>query len=302
MPRKTVKIGNKIIGEGHPTFIVGEIGINHNGSLENAKRLIDVGVFAGCDAVKFQKRNPDIAVPEHQKQKLRQTPWGEMPYIEYKKRIEFEEEEYSVIDEYAKRQGILWFASPWDQDSVGFLKRFDVPCYKMASASLTDHDLLTKVRDLDKPMIISTGMSTEEQIDEAIEVLGGTDNLIILHCNSSYPANNDELNLRAIETLRNRYDCPIGYSGHETGLQTSTAAVALGADVVERHITLDRAMWGTDQAASVEPFGLLRLVRDIRVIEAALGDGKIRVYESEVPVRNKLRQHDDTKTPYFKKE
>ena len=295
MVRKTVKIGNKTIGENHPTFIVGEIGINHNGDLDIAKKLIDVGLFAGCDAVKFQKRNPDLAVPDHQKQKLKKTPWGEMPYIEYKKRIEFGEEEYRVIDQYAKQKEIMWFVSPWDEDSVGFLKKFNVPCYKIASALLTDHKLLIKVRELGKPILLSTGMSTPEQIDQAIEVLDGTDNLVILHCNSSYPARNDELNLRVIETLNDQYDCPIGYSGHETGLQTTYAAVALGAALVERHITLDRAMWGTDQAASVEPFGLLRLVRDIRAIDVALGDGKIRVYESEVPVMEKLRRRDDTK-------
>ncbi|MCK4794455.1 MAG: N-acetylneuraminate synthase family protein [Desulfobacteraceae bacterium] len=295
MARKTVKIGNKTIGENHPTFIVGEIGINHNGDLDIAKKLIDVGLFAGCDAVKFQKRNPDLAVPDHQKQKPKKTPWGEMPYIEYKKRIEFGEEEYRVIDQYAKQKEIMWFVSPWDEDSVGFLEKFNVPCYKIASALLTDHRLLIKVRELGKPILLSTGMSTPEQIDQAIEVLGGTDDLVILHCNSSYPARNDELNLRVIETLNDQYDCPIGYSGHETGLQTTYAAVALGAAMVERHITLDRAMWGTDQAASVEPFGLLRLVRDIRAIDVALGDGKIRVYESEVLVMEKLRRRDDTK-------
>ena len=296
MVRKTVKIGNKVIGENHPTFIVGEIGINHNGDLDIAKRLIDVGSFAGCDAVKFQKRNPDLAVPDHQKQKLKKTPWGEMPYIEYKKRIEFGEEEYRVIDQYAKQKEIMWFVSPWDEDSVGFLEKFNVPCYKIASALLTDHRLLIKVRELGKPILLSTGMSTPEQIDQAIEVLDGTDDLVILHCNSSYPARNDELNLRVIETLSDQYDCPIGYSGHETGLQTTYAAVALGAAMVERHITLDRAMWGTDQAASVEPFGLLRLVRDIRAIDVALGDGTIRIYESEVPVMEKLRGRDDTKS------
>ncbi|MFX1561339.1 MAG: N-acetylneuraminate synthase family protein [Promethearchaeota archaeon] len=299
MSRKTVTIGNKTIGEGHPTFIVGEIGINHNGDLENAKRLIDVGVFSGCDAVKFQKRNPDLAVPDHQKQKLRQTPWGEIPYIEYKRKIEFEDKEYKDIDQYSKKHGIMWFASPWDEDSIDFLEKFKVPCYKMASASLTNHALLRKVKNLGKPVILSTGMSTVKQIDEAIEELGGMDDIVILHCNSSYPAKNDELNLRAIVTLRDRYDYPIGYSGHETGLQTTVAAVALGADLVERHITLDRAMWGTDQAASVEPFGMLRLVRDIRVVEAAMGDGEIRVYESEMPVMQKLRTRDDTKTRSF---
>ncbi len=301
MTRKTVEIGGKIVGNEHPVFIVGEIGINHNGILENAKKLIDVGVFAGCDAVKFQKRNPDVAVPEHQKQKPRNTPWGEMPYIEYKRRIEFEEDEYKVIDNYAKQKEIQWYASPWDEDSVDFLEMFDMPCYKMASAALTDHSLLKKVRNLGKPVILSTGMSTAKQIEQAVDVMGGTDDIVILHCNSSYPARNDELNLRTITTLRERYDCPIGYSGHETGLQTTYAAVALGASMVERHITLDRAMWGTDQAASVEPFGLLRLVRDIRVIEEALGDGEIRVYESEMPIMEKLRVVDDTKTKHFSK-
>lgn len=293
MSRKTVTIGNHKIGEGYPTFVIGEIGINHNGDIENAKKLIDVGVFAGCQAVKFQKRNPDQAVPEHQKQKLRQTPWGEIPYIDYKKRIEFEDVQYKVIDDYSKEKGILWFASPWDEDSVDFLEKFNVPCYKMASAALTDHKLLSKVRDLGKPLILSTGMSTVKQIGDAVEAVGGTDNLILLHCNSSYPAKNEELNLKAIGTLRDRYDCPIGYSGHETGLQTTIAAVALGADVIERHITLDRTMWGTDQAASVEPFGLHRLVRDIRVIDVAMGDGEIRVYESEEPIMKKLRRQDD---------
>ncbi len=295
MVRKTVKIGNKTIGENHPTFIIGEIGINHNGDLDIAKKLIDAGLFAGCDAVKFQKRNPDFAVPDHQKQILRETPWGEMPYIEYKKRIEFEDKEYNAIDQYAKQKEIMWFGSPWDEDSADFLHRFNVPCYKIASALITDHRLLIKVKELGKPIILSTGMSTLEQIDQAIEVLDGTDDLVILHCNSSYPSKNDELNLRVIETLKDRYDCPIGYSGHETGLQTTYAAVALGAVVVERHITLDRTMWGTDQAASVEPFGLLRLVRDIRTIDVALGDGKVRVYESEVPIMEKLRRRDDTK-------
>lgn len=295
MVRKTVKIGNRVIGENHPTFIVGEIGINHNGDLDIAKRLIDVGSFAGCDAIKFQKRNPDLAVPDHQKQKPKKTPWGEMPYIEYKKRIEFGEEEYRMIDQYAKQKEIMWFVSPWDEDSVDFLEKLNVPCYKIASALLTDHRLLIKVRELGKPILLSTGMSTLEQIDQAVEVLDGTDDLVILHCNSSYPARNDELNLRVIETLNDQYDCPIGYSGHETGLQTTYAAVALGAAMVERHITLDRAMWGTDQAASVEPFGLLRLVRDIRAIDVALGDGIVRVYGSEVPVMEKLRRRDDTK-------
>ena len=294
MARKTVTIGNKKIGDGYPTFIIGEIGINHNGDIEIAKKLIDVSTFAGVDAIKFQKRNPEFSTPEKQKNKLRETPWGTMKYIDYKKKIEFEKPEYDIIQSYATEKKMIWFASPWDEDSVDFLEQYDLPAFKMASASLTDHKLLKKVRKLGKPIIISTGMSTMQQIEEAVNILGGTDNLIIMHCNSSYPAKQSELNLRVITTLQEKFDCPIGYSGHETGLQTTYAAVTLGAAVVERHITVNRTMWGTDQAASIEPFGLMRLVRDIRVVEEALGDGEKRVYDSEEPVLLKLRRVDDT--------
>lgn len=295
MNRKTVNIGSKTIGDGFPIYIIAEIGINHNGDLDLAKKLIDAANLAGCDAVKFQKRAPEKCVPPEQQNVMRETPWGEMTYLEYKHRLEFGEDEYAQIDGYCRDKGIDWFASVWDEDSVDFLEKFDVSCYKVPSAALTDFDLLRKVRNTRKPVILSTGMSNLEQINSAVDALGGTDNLVIMHCVSTYPAKPEELNLKAIETLINEFDCPIGYSGHEVGLQTTYAAVALGADIVERHITLDRAMWGTDQAASVEPFGLMRMVRDIRVTENALGDGVKRIHENEVSVMKKLRRKDDTK-------
>lgn len=285
----TIQIGETTVGPGEPAFIIAEIGINHNGDVDIAKQLIDVADTAGCDAVKFQKRDPDVAVPEDQRDVPRETPWGVMPYIEYKKRIEFEQPEFDEIDAYCKDRGIMWFASAWDQPSVDFLEQYDVPAMKVASAGLTDHDLLRRMRKLDVPIILSTGMSTMEEIREAVDVVG-TDDLAVMHTTSTYPCPNEELNLRMINTLQDEYpDVPIGYSGHEVGLQTTLAAVTLGACLVERHITLDRAMWGTDQAASVEPPGLMRLVRDIRVIETALGDGVKKVYDSELPVRKKLR-------------
>jgi len=287
---KQVRIGNTIIGDGHPVFVIAEIGINHNGDIEIANKLIDNAKNSGCDAVKFQKRNVEKAVPEHQKNILRETPWGLIKYIDYKKKIEFTKREYDIIDEYCKQRDILWTASPWDIDSVDFLDQYNVPFYKVASACITDIEMLKLIDTKNKPVIISTGMSTLEEIKKAVETLDNK-RLVILHCNSSYPAKNDETNLRTIKTLANLFPCcPIGYSGHEVGLQVSLAAVALGAKVIERHITLDRAMWGTDQAASVEPHGLHRLLRDIRVIESAFGDGKIQVYESEKPVRLKLRR------------
>ena len=282
-------IGGQPIGYDHPCFFVGEIGINHNGDIEIAKRLIDAAKAAGCDAVKFQKRTPEVCVPRDQWDIPRETPWGTMSYIDYRRRTEFGEDAYGEIDSYCSQKGIQWFASPWDVPSVDFLSKFSPPCYKVASASLTDDELLGRIRKEDVPVVLSTGMSTMEQISHAVKILG-TQDLIILHCTSSYPARNDELNLRMIETLASEFEVPVGYSGHETGLQASLAALTLGACVIERHITLDRAMWGTDQAASLEPHGLARLVRDIRVIESALGDGVKRVYESELPVMEKLRR------------
>lgn len=285
---KVVNIGGRPVGENQPCFIIAEIGINHNGMLEIAKQLIDAARLAGCDAVKFQKRTPEICVPVEQRELLRETPWGMVTYFKYRQLIEFGLDEYQEIDRYCREKGMLWFASCWDIPSVDFMLQFDTPCVKISSASLTDDPLLQHVNQLDIPVILSTGMSTMEQIRHAISLLR-PDKLLIAHSTSTYPCKNEELNLRMIQTLRSEFDYPIGYSGHEVGLQTTYAAVVLGAAFIERHITLDRAMWGSDQAASVEPGGFLRLARDIRVIEAALGDGVKRVYESENAAMKKLR-------------
>ncbi len=283
----TRSIDGRIIGTGHPTYVVGEIGINHNGDLEIARELIKIAAEAGCDAVKFQKRTPEICVPVEQQGIERDTPWGRMTYLEYRHRVEFGEADYA---EPAADHGIQWFASPWDVPSVEFLEKLGVVAHKVASASLTDTDLLVALRETGRPVILSTGMSTLEEIETAVEVLG-KDNLLLAHATSAYPCAPEELNLRMIQTLRRHFPgVPVGYSGHETGLQATLAAVSLGAVFVERHITLDRAMWGSDQAASLEPVGLDRLVRDIRVIEVAMGDGVKRVYDSEIPVREKLRR------------
>jgi N-acetylneuraminate synthase len=278
-----------MIGDGHPVYVIAEIGINHNGDPEIAKKLIDVAKLAGCDAVKFQKRTPELCVPDEQKDLKRETPWGVMTYLEYRHRVEFGYEQYAEIDAHCKRLGIDWFASCWDEPSVDFIERFNPVCYKIASASVTDIAMLEKLKSTGKPLILSTGMSSMEEIRVAVSVLP-KDRLALCHATSSYPCKPEELNLRVIQTLRRDFNLPVGYSGHEVGLQTSYAAVALGACMVERHVTLDRAMWGSDQAASVEPQGLMRLVRDIRVIERGLGDGQKKVYESEKPIRAKLRR------------
>jgi sialic acid synthase SpsE len=284
-----VSVGKKAIGAGEPVYIIAEIGINHNGDIEIAKQLMDVAVETGCEAVKFQKRTPEICVPEEQKSIPRETPWGSMTYFEYKKRIEFEQNEFEQIDAYAKKIGIDWFASPWDVPSVNFLEGFNVPCQKIASACLTDSELLTAINKTKTTTILSTGMSSMQEIDKAVSLLNDVP-LAIAQATSTYPAEASELNLRAIQTFAEKYKVPVGYSGHERGLQVTIAAVALGATFIERHITLDRSMWGTDHSASLEPEGLKKLVRDIRVVELALGDGKKKVYDSEIPIRAKLRR------------
>ncbi|MFL7813716.1 MAG: N-acetylneuraminate synthase family protein [Anaerolineales bacterium] len=288
---REVKLGNRLVGDGHPVYITAEIGINHNGDINIAKELIDAAVEAGCDAVKFQKRTPELCVPPEQRDKIRETPWGNITYMEYREKVEFGEDEYSEIVDYCHRNKIDWQASAWDEPSVDFLEKFDPVVHKVASASLTDTALLQKIRAQGKPMILSTGMSDMDQIKAAVDLVG-TDDLILAHCTSTYPCPPEELNLRMIPTLRDLYPCPIGYSGHEVGLPTTVAAVVLGASLVERHITLDRAMWGSDQAASIEPGGLRRLVKYIRVVENALGDGVKTVYESEKPSLEKLRRTD----------
>ena len=287
---RSIKIGKINIGDGHPVFIVAEIGINHNGSLDIAKKLIEGAKASGCDAVKFQKRTPELCVPKDQWNIERDTPWGRMTYIDYRHKVEFTKDNYAEIDRFCKEKNIIWFASCWDEEAVDFIEQFDVPIYKTASASLTDNNLLLKHKKLNKPTIVSTGMSTMEEIEEAEKLFGGK-NILIAHSTSSYPCPNQELNLKMITTLKEKYpSIPIGYSGHETGLAPTWAAVALGASFVERHITLDRAMWGSDQAASVEPNGFNRLVRNVRDIEVALGDGIKRVYPSEMNARAKLRR------------
>jgi N-acetylneuraminate synthase len=283
-----VNIAGRMIGGANPSYVVAEIGINHNGDLGLARRLIDVAATSGCSAVKFQKRTLDIVYSAAEMARVRESPFG-TTNGDLKRALEFGKKQYAQIDAHCKTVGIQWFASPWDEASVDFLEEFSVSCHKVASASLTDDHLLRHMRATKKPIILSTGMSTMAQIDHAVEVLG-RDNLIILHATSTYPANYDELNLRVIPVLAKRFGVPIGYSGHETGIASSVASVVLGASMVERHLTLDRAMWGSDQAASLEPNGMLRLVRDIRLIETSLGDGEKRLYDREVPIMEKLRR------------
>jgi N-acetylneuraminate synthase len=287
---REVSIGNRKIGDGYPAYIIGEIGINHNGDIDVAKKLMEVAKNAGADAVKFQKRTPELCVPEHQRNQMRDTPWGYITYLDYRYKVEFDEEAYTEIDRYAKEIGIDWFASSWDIPSLEFIERFNPPAHKIPSALLTDLELLRAYRATGKPLIVSTGMSTLDEIKAALELIG-EENLILCHTTSSYPCPPEELNLRMIQTLRDMTSlCPIGYSGHEVGLVPSAVAVALGACLVERHITLDRAMWGSDQSASVEPQGLASLVKYIRVTERSLGDGVKRVYDSELSSMSKLRR------------
>ena len=283
-------VGSTEIGKNRPVYIIAEIGINHNGDISIAKQLMDVAAQSGCNAVKFQKRTPAICVPEDQKSQMRATPWGTMTYLEYKERTEFGQSEYEQIDAYAKKLNIHWFASPWDLPSVDFLLGFNPVCIKVASASLTDTALLSKIAATKVPLILSTGMSTMDEIEFAVALISNTQ-FGLAHATSTYPCQPTELNLRMIQTLDSKFKVPVGYSGHETGLATTVAAVALGATFIERHITLDRSMWGTDHSASVEPTGLDRLVRDIRNTEAALGNGVKCVFDSELPVKARLRRN-----------
>jgi N-acetylneuraminate synthase len=290
MTQSLARVADRLVGDGQRVFVIAEIGINHNGSLEIARKLIDGAVLAGCDAVKFQKRTPERCVPHDQWNVERDTPWGRMPYIEYRRRVELGVREYEALDRYCRERGILWFASCWDEEAVDFIERFDTPCYKAASASLTDLPLLRRMRQTGKPLILSTGMSTMDEIERAVGTVG-EERLLLAHSTSTYPCPIEQLNLRMVETLKRRWpNLPIGYSGHETGLAPTWAAVAMGATFVERHVTIDRAMWGTDQAASVEVVGLIKLVANIRDIERSLGDGIKRVYAEELVARAKLRR------------
>ena len=286
--KRQVDFGGRLVGDGQPTYIIAEVGINHNGDVAIARQLIDVAAHCGCDAVKFQKRTVEVVYSREELDRPRESPFGTTNRA-LKEAIEFGQAEYEEIDQYCRDRKILWFASCWDKGSVDFIEQFSPPCFKIPSALLTHDDLLRHHRRLGRPVILSTGMSSMDEIRHAVSVLG-LDDLILMHCTSAYPSQPEELNLRVIHTLQSEFPCPVGYSGHEVGLQTTLAAAVLGASAVERHITLDRAMWGSDQAASMEPQGLARLVRDIRVVEKAMGDGCKRVWDSELPVRAKLRR------------
>lgn len=285
---KCVKIADKFIGDGKPCFIIAEIGINHNGSIALAKKMIDIAATTGCDAVKFQKRTVDVVYTKEELAKERKSVFGNTNG-DLKRGLEFGLEQYKEIDAYCKEKGILWFASCWDEQSVDFIEQFNPPCYKIASASLTDDKLLKYTRSKAKPILLSTGMSTLDEIRHAVEVLGKND-LVIYHCTSTYPSNAEETNLLAIDALKKEFGCPVGYSGHERGVTPSVLAVALGACSVERHITVDRTNWGSDQAASLEIAGLSHLVRDIRQVPELLGDGIKIVYPRELPIIEKLRR------------
>ena len=286
--RKKVRIGNKIIGDGYPCFVIAEIGINHNGSLELAKQLIDISILNGCDAVKFQKRTIDVVYSAEELAKERKSVFG-TTNGDLKRGLEFGVDEYTKIDKYCKEKGIMWFASCWDEGSVDFIENFSPPCYKISSASLTDDNLLRYTKAKGRPILLSTGMSSMEQVEHAVDILG-LDDLVLYHCTSTYPTDNEEINLRVIETFRDKYDCPIGFSGHERGVMPSVIATVLGANSVERHITSDRTLWGSDHAASLEPNGLFRLVRDVRQVPVLLGDGVKKVYDDELPIIEKLRR------------
>ncbi len=286
---KRIFLENKVVGPESPIYLIGEIGINHNGDLTTAKKLIDIAADAGFDAVKFQKRTPELCVPVEQRDILRETPWGVMTYLDYRYKVEFGYDEYLEIDKHCKSRGIHWFASCWDVDAVDFMEQFKPVCYKLASASITDIELLEKHRKTERPIIMSTGMSTMDEIRNAVDVLG-KERLLIAHSTSTYPCPHNQINLAMIHSLQDEFGVPVGYSGHEIGLQISVAAAAMGACFIERHITLDRAMWGSDQSASLEPKGIELLARDIRIVEEARGTGIKEVYESEMSARARLRK------------
>lgn len=285
-----VKIGKDSIANSLPVYIIAEVGINHNGDMHIAKQLIDAAANVGCNAVKFQKRTPAICVPEDQRNKRRDTPWGEMSYMEYRERVEFGEGEYAEIDAYCQQKDVTWFASCWDAASIAFMEQFSPPCHKIPSAMITDYMLLKEFGLTERPLIMSTGGSTLGQVQRAVKQLG-QHNLILMHCNSEYPCPIDRLNLKCIPVLQSYFRlCSIGYSGHEVGYQPTFLAVALGACVIERHITLDKTMWGTDQGCSLEPHELAELVQGIRHTEKSLGTGIKFVTPQEKEVMKKLRR------------
>lgn len=286
-----IKIGNYVINENSEPYLIAEIGINHNGDLQIAKKLIDAAFATGWNSVKFQKREPDIAVPEQQKSVLRQTPWGEMTYLNYKKHIEFGKEDYDYIDKYCREKPIDWTASPWDVPSVEFLSQYNLPYIKIASATITNKELLIKSCQLGKTIVMSTGMSTWEEIDAAVDILEKytNGNYILMHTNSEYPAPYENINLSMIKKLKNRYNCLVGYSGHEMDLEPSVLAAALGANIIERHVTLSHELWGTDQKASLTVHAMGLLKGRITNIRTTMGNGERVLSDGEKIVRKKLR-------------
>ena len=291
MANQNIKINDCVIGDGKPVFMVAEIGINHNGCLGITKKLIDAVFACNWHCVKFQKRTPDLCVPEGQKNIPRDTPWGRITYLEYKYKLEFNHKEYSYIDKYCKEKPLYWTASVWDIPSLEFILTYDVPFIKIASAKLTEHELLKLASQSGKPVVLSTGMSTIKEIDEAVEVLEkySKGDYILMHTNSAYPAPIKELNLNVINYLRDRYKCIIGYSGHEYGLEPSVIAVSMGARIIERHITLNHNMWGSDHVASLEVHAMDMLYKRIKEIDNMLGDGAKGLTEAELKSRKKLR-------------
>jgi N-acetylneuraminate synthase len=285
---RPVKIGNKFVGHHHPTYFIAEIGINHNGDMRICKQLIDAAVDAGCDAVKFQKRVPEIAVPEHYKNKMRETPWGEMTYLDYKKKIEFWEDDFKELDEYCKAKDVVWFASVWDIPSIEFIEQFDTPCYKIPSASLTDSNLIKALKATGKPIIISSGMSSAEETERAMKILG-EENVILMQCTSTYPCKDEDFDINVINTFRKKYNCPIGFSGHEPGFLDTVIATSIGACIVEKHITIDHSLWGTDQASSLDPKQLREAVNYTKRITTMLGGHEKKVHEAELSTKDKLR-------------
>ena len=291
MGKSIVRIGSTDIGAGTVPYMIAEIGINHNGDIQVAKRLMDAAFACGWQAVKFQKREPDIAVPEAQKNVMRDTPWGRMTYLEYKRRVEFGKQQYDYIDAYCRQKPIDWTASPWDMPSLRFLLQYDIPFIKIASATITNDELMTEASKSGKPIVMSTGMSTWDEIDHAVEILEkySDGNFILMHTNSSYPCAHEDLNLSMIRTLKARYNCLVGYSGHEQDLEPTVAAVVLGAVMIERHVTLSHEMWGTDQGASLEVPAMGMLAGRVRDIKNMIGSGDKILSEKELAVRKKLR-------------
>lgn len=292
MAREKIKLGDRIIDDKSPVYFVAEIGINHNGDIQIAKKLMDAAFATNWDCVKFQKRNPDIAVPDSQKPKPKDTPWGHMTYLEYKKHIEFGKHEYDIIDKYCGEKPMQWTASPWDMDSLEFLLQYDVPFIKIASATNQSEELIRAAGQSGKPLIVSTGMSTLEETDHTVDMLEKyTDgNYILMHTNSVYPTPIDQLNLRLIQSLRNRYHCIVGYSGHEDNVEPSVIAASLGAKVIERHVTLSHKLWGSDQKASLEVRGMDLLKKRIEGVQVMLGNGNKELSPEEMAKRESLRK------------